>query len=153
MTSSDTAVLDTIRDAIGDAGANRAFGEPLSRDGVTVLPAAKVSGGGGGGGGSGEGNPQATEGKKVNAAGRGNGGGFGVTTRPVGAYVIKNGSVTWRPAVDATKVILGAQAVAIAALMTVRTIVWARSRRSSMAMSQRRALQAMRMLRAMRSHG
>jgi uncharacterized spore protein YtfJ len=136
MTNSETAVLDTIRDAIGDAGANRAFGEPVSRDGVTVLPAAKVSGGGGGGGG----NPKTGEGKRGENYGRGNGGGFGISTRPVGAFIIKDGSVRWRPAVDATKVILGAQAVAITALLTIRTIVWARSRRPAVTVEPKRGL-------------
>ena len=42
-------------------------------------------GGGGGGGGDNEDN---------------GGGGFGLGARPVGAYVIKNGEVTWKPAID-----------------------------------------------------
>jgi uncharacterized spore protein YtfJ len=132
MSSSEPTVLDSIRDAIGDAGANRAFGEPVIRDGVTVVPAAKVSGGGGGGGG--EGNPPARgEGKTSPATGRGMGGGFGVSTTPVGAFVIKNGAVRWRPAVDANKVILGGQIVAVTALLTIRAIVRARSRRKARA--------------------
>lgn len=132
MNDSDTAVLDTIRDAIEHAGANRAFGEPVSRDGVTVLPAAKISGGGGGG--SGEGNqPAHAEGKKAEGTGRGVGGGFGVSTKPVGAFVIKNGSVRWRAAVDANRVILGGQLVAVIALLTIRAIARARSRRAALA--------------------
>jgi uncharacterized spore protein YtfJ len=147
MNSSDTAVLDTIRDAMGNAGASLAFGEPVSREGVTVLPAAKVSGGGGGG--SGEGNSQPTgEGRRPNGSGRGNGGGLGISTRPVGAFVIKDGSVSWRPAVDATKVILGGQLVAVAALLTIRTIIRARSRRAATAMWPSR-----RMLRELRYRG
>jgi uncharacterized spore protein YtfJ len=132
MNSSDTAVLDTIRGAIGDAGGNRAFGEPVSRDGVTVLPAAKVSGGGGGGGG--EGSPSARgEGKGTEGTGRGMGGGFRVSTKPVGAFVIKDGSVRWRPAIDVNKVILGGQIVAVTALLTIRAIVRARNRRAALA--------------------
>ena len=146
MNSSDTAVLDTIRDAIGNAGANRVFGEPVSRDGVTVLPVAKVSGGGGGG--SGEGHPRARgEGRASEGAGRGYGGGFGISTKPVGAFIIKNGSVRWRPAIDRTKVILGGQVVAIMAMLTIRTIVRARIRRNAMAMATSR-----RMRRALWSH-
>jgi uncharacterized spore protein YtfJ len=129
MNTSDTAVLDSIRDAIGKAGASHAFGEPVSRDGVTVVPAAKVSGGGGGG--SGEGNQPGREGKPTDRSGRGVGGGFGVTSTPVGAFVIKDGTVRWRPAVDANKIILGAQIVAITALLTVRAVVRARSRRAA----------------------
>jgi hypothetical protein len=36
--------------------------------------------------------------------------------------------VTWRPAVDLNKVILGAQVVAVVALLTIRAIVKARSK-------------------------
>jgi uncharacterized spore protein YtfJ len=104
------------------------FGEPVSREGVTLVPVAKLNGGGGGG--SGEGPPAGqSEGRATQFTGRGNGGGFGLSARPVGAFVIKNGSVSWRPAFDLNKVILGGQLVALAALLTVRTIVRARSRR------------------------
>ncbi len=78
--------------------ARRVFAEPLERDGVTVIPAAAVRGGGGGGGGT------AAEGK-----GAGTGTGFGLTARPVGAFVIRAGKLGWRPAVDVNRVILGAQ--------------------------------------------
>jgi len=127
MNNSDTAVLEAIRDAVGNAGAGGVFGEPVSRNGVTLLPAAKLSGGGGGG--SGEGSPAAGgEGKQGEATGRGNGGGFGVSAKPVGAFVIKDDAVGWRPAIDLNKVILGGQLVAVAALLTIRAIVQARSR-------------------------
>lgn len=49
--------------------------------------------------------------------------------RPVGAFVIKDGDVSWLPAVDVTRIILGGQMVMIAALLTLRTIVRARARR------------------------
>jgi uncharacterized spore protein YtfJ len=71
----------------------RVFGEPYEKDGVTVIPAAAVSGGGGGGeDGGGEGS--------------GRGGGFGMSARPVGAFVIKGDEVTWVPAADTTKVLV-----------------------------------------------
>jgi uncharacterized spore protein YtfJ len=68
----------------------RVYGEPVERDGVTLIPAATVRGGAGGGGDS-QGN---------------GGGGFGVMARPIGAYVIRDGGVTWRPAVDLNRVLL-----------------------------------------------
>jgi uncharacterized spore protein YtfJ len=68
----------------------RVYGEPVEREGATLVPAAAVRGGAGGGGDS-EGN---------------GGGGFGVVARPVGAYVIRNGQVSWRPAVDLNRVLL-----------------------------------------------
>jgi uncharacterized spore protein YtfJ len=85
------SLLQGVRDAIT---ARTVYGEPVERDGVTVIPAATVRGGGGGGGDS-EGN---------------GGGGFGLHGRPVGAYVIKDGEVTWKPAVDPARVLMVALA-------------------------------------------
>ena len=53
--NSDTAVLETVRDVIDHAAAGKVFGAPVSQDGITVLPVAKVSGGGGGGSGAADG--------------------------------------------------------------------------------------------------
>jgi uncharacterized spore protein YtfJ len=97
------------------ASVKQVFGQPYEKDGVAVIPVAKVGGGGGGGGGEGD------EGK-----GWGGGGGFG--GQPVGAFVIRNGKVHWRPAVDVTAIVLRAQAVVIAALLTLRAIEKARAR-------------------------
>ena len=83
--------LAKARDAIT---VKRVYGEPYERNGVTVIPAAAV--GGGGGGGSGEG----AEGGQTGA-----GGGFGLSGRPVGAYVISGDSVRWEPAVDVTRIV------------------------------------------------
>jgi hypothetical protein len=57
------------------------------------------------------------------AQGRGSGGGFGLAARPVGAFVIKDGAVTWRPTIDVNKIVLGGQMVAVVALLTARTIL------------------------------
>jgi uncharacterized spore protein YtfJ len=105
-------VLAQARDAIT---VKRVFGEPYEKNGVTVIPAARVQGGAGGGGGEGP------EGQ-----GRGSGTGFGLSARPVGAYLIRGDEVAWRPAVDLTRIVLGGQIVAIVALLTIRTIVKAR---------------------------
>lgn len=100
----------------------RVYGEPIERNGVTVIPAATVRGGGGGGGGEGEG-PQAQR-------GRGWGGGFGVTASPAGAYVIRpDGTVKWRPAIDVNRTIVTGQLVAIVFLLTLRSVVKALARR------------------------
>jgi uncharacterized spore protein YtfJ len=99
--------LDSFITQMQDAmTARRVFAEPYEKDGVTVIPAAKVSGGGGGG------NGQDKEG------GGGEGGGFGLHARPAGAFVVKDGEVTWRPAVDANRIVLAAAAVAVVALLT-----------------------------------
>ncbi len=107
-------VMDRAREAMS---VKRVFGEPYEKDGVAVIPVARVRGGAGGGGGEGP------EGQ-----GGGSGTGFGMTARPVGAFVIKGGEVVWRPAVDVNRIVLGGQIVALVALLTLRSIVRARAR-------------------------
>jgi uncharacterized spore protein YtfJ len=89
----------------------RVFGEPYEREGVTIIPAAAIRGGGGGGGGE-------------DAHGnQGGGGGFGMSGRPVGAYVVRGGTVSWVPAVDQTRVIVLGQIAAILLLIMLRTVL------------------------------
>jgi uncharacterized spore protein YtfJ len=110
-----------VEQLLGRAGdtltVKRVFGEAVEKDGITVIPVAAVRGGGGGGGGS------STEGEG------GSGGGFGITARPVGAFVIKDGEVNWRPAYDATRVALVGELVAVVALLTLRSVAKSRARR------------------------
>ena len=106
-------VIAQARDAIT---VKRVYGEPYEKNGVTVIPAAKVQGGAGGGGGAG---PQ--------GQGEGSGSGFGMAARPIGAFLIRGDEITWRPAVDVNRIVLGGQIVAIAALLTIRAIVKARA--------------------------
>jgi len=110
-------VNDVITQARDTLTVKRVLGDPYEKNGVTVIPAARVQGGAGGGGGEGP------EGQ-----GKGSGSGFGVSARPVGAFLIEGDEVTWRPAVDLNKIILGAQVVAVVALLTIRAIVKARSK-------------------------
>jgi len=117
----DTGVLDTVRQAVEHATASRVFGAPVTQDGVTLLPVAKVQGGGGGGSG------QSGEGQADGSVG--NGGGFGVSARPMGVFVLKDGKVSWQPAVDINRIVLGGQLVAIAALLVARSIIRMRTRR------------------------
>lgn len=86
----------------------RVFGEPVERNGLTVIPAALVAGGGGGGGGH---DDKGQEGQ---------GGGFGVAARPAGVYVIRGDQVRWQPAVDANRVIVVLGTVVIAFLLSRR---------------------------------
>lgn len=109
-------VGDVITQARDTLTVKRVFGEPYEKNGVTVIPAAKVQGGAGGGDGEG---PE--------GMGRGSGSGFGLNARPVGAFLVRGGDVSWRPAVDLNKIVLGAQVVAIVALLTLRAIVKARA--------------------------
>lgn len=101
-------MLQGVRDAIT---VKRVYGEPIERDGTTIIPAARLRGGGGGGGDNAQ----------------NGGGGFGITARPVGAYVVRNGEVTWQPAVDVSRIAVGGQIVAAIALLVVFMLL--RSRR------------------------
>jgi uncharacterized spore protein YtfJ len=98
-------LLKEAREALS---VRQVYGEPIERDGVTVIPAATVIGGGGGGGGD-------------NSAGDGDGApnsafgtGFGGIMWPAGAFEIKDGRVAWRPAIDVTRILLMALTLAIA---------------------------------------
>jgi uncharacterized spore protein YtfJ len=93
-------LLQGARDAIT---VKRVYGDPVERDGVTVIPAAAVLGGGGGGG------------DDTNNGG----GGFWLAARPVGAYVIRGEEVEWKPA-GAQRLLLAAAALAGLALLTRR---------------------------------
>ncbi|MBU6424205.1 MAG: sporulation protein [Chloroflexi bacterium] len=96
----------------------RVYGEPIEKDGVTVIPAANVRGGGGGGSGEG---PQ--------GQGRGWGGGVAMSASPAGAFVIKDGAVTWRPAIDVNRTIVGGQIATIVFLLVVRSVAKAFAKR------------------------
>lgn len=110
-------VQDVLRQAREAVRADVVFGDPIDREGVTIVPAASVRGGGGGGRGEGP------EGE-----GTGDGGGLALMARPAGAFVLRDGEVTWLPAVDVGRIVLGGQIVAgIVGLALVRRL--ARRRR------------------------
>jgi len=77
------------------------YGEPVERDGVVVIPAAVVCGGGGGGADDSGAPPR-------------EGAGFGVLARPAGAFVLRNGTAEWVPAVDVTRLRLAAAVTVVA---------------------------------------
>jgi uncharacterized spore protein YtfJ len=117
MDSNTLDVGKTIEGAKDAITVRRVFGEPYEKNGVTVIPAARVQGGAGGGA------DEAPDGR-----GSGGGSGFGVNAKPLGAFVVKGDDVTWRPAVDVNRVILGSQVVAILALLVARSIVRSRAK-------------------------
>lgn len=113
-------LMAQTRDAIT---VKRVFGDPYERNGVTIIPAASVRGGLGAGGGHDAENQ--TE---------GSGGGIGIMAHPAGVFVVKDGDVSWRPALDVNRVILGGQVVAVVALLTFRSVLRRRARaRAAMA--------------------
>jgi len=110
--------VDKARDAIT---VKRVFGEPIERDGVTVIPAAYVGGGGGGGGGGGR--------QPDGNVGSGSGGGFGIRSRPAGALVIRDGDVRWEPALDPERRLAIYAALAALGIVVVRSLLPRRRRR------------------------
>ena len=107
-------LLSGARDAVS---VKRVYGDPYEKNGLTVIPAAVVRGGGGGGMGEHEGE------------GTGSGGGFGVNARPSGAWIIEGDTVTWKPAVDVNRIVLGGQMVALAAILVTGRILATHARR------------------------
>jgi uncharacterized spore protein YtfJ len=99
-----TEMLEGAREAMT---VKRVYGDPIEREGLTIVPAADVRGGGGGGG----------------DAQNNGGGGFGITARPVGVYVVKNGEVEWEPAVDVNRIALAGIVAGIVGLLVIRSVV------------------------------
>jgi hypothetical protein len=96
--------------------AGRVFGDPVEVGNATIIPVASVAGGGGGGQGTGE----------------QGGAGFGLRARPAGVFAIRDGRVTWHPALNLNLVIFGGQVVALAGIFALRGVVraWLRHRDS-----------------------
>jgi uncharacterized spore protein YtfJ len=105
----DGDVMNVIEQAKDVMTVRRVYGDPYEKNGVTMIPAARVQGGAGGGGGEGR------------------GGGFGMNAKPAGAFVINGDKVSWQPAIDATKIVIGMQLVVVAALLVVRAVVKSRA--------------------------
>ena len=101
-------ITSQARDALT---VKRVFGEPYEKDGLTIIPAARVQGAVGAGGGE---DPQ--------TQGKGSGGWLRHDRPPGRAFIIRNGELTWRPAIDATRIAIGGQVVAIVALLAARAI-------------------------------
>ena len=111
--------LDAVQDILT---VKRVFGDAYEIDGVTVIPVAVVRGGGGGGGG---------EGDAPDAQGTGSGAGlgFGVNVRPVGVFVVSDGTVAWSPSVDVMRIVLGGQLLALAGILVFGRVLTHHRRR------------------------
>jgi uncharacterized spore protein YtfJ len=93
----------------GKASVRAVFGDPIERDGLTIIPVARVRWGFGGGSGTGpvavgpgldgEG-PTAAEASDLSQIGSGSGGGGGVTADPVGYLEIGPDGATFKPIVS-----------------------------------------------------
>ncbi len=93
----------------------RVFGAPIEKDGVLVIPVANLRGIFGGG----EGAP--IEADPGRLSGWGGGGAWSAT--PAGTYVLKNGEISWVPAVDANRSVLLGCLTGIVSLLVLRSIV------------------------------
>ena len=119
MDASDVQEAVTrVRDAVS---VRRVFGEPYEKNGLTIIPAARIWGGGGGG----------LQGADGGAPG-GFGSGFGLMGRPSGAFVIRGDTVRWQPAVDPNVIVAVALFFGLFVLRAVRRrrrrAKWARMR-------------------------
>jgi uncharacterized spore protein YtfJ len=101
----------------------RVFGNPIEKNGVLVIPVASIGGGFGGGEGPAPAGDGSGEGSTEGAAGKQWGGGGMWSAKPTGVYVLRDGEVTWVPAVDQNRAILLGMLTGIVSLLILRSIV------------------------------
>jgi uncharacterized spore protein YtfJ len=112
-------VREVIKMAKDAMTVKRVYGDPLEKNGITVIPAAQVQGGGGGG-----------KGEAPGGKGGGSGSGFGINAKPAGVYVVKDDDVVWRPAVDVNKALSMVAVIVVAVMLGIRSIVKVRAKSS-----------------------
>lgn len=103
-------VQELLSKVTNDLTVKRVFGEPIEHDGTVLVPVARVRGGAGGGTSTAEAN-------------EGSGGGGGVDARPVGVFVVKEGVVSWQPAIDVTRVAIAGQVLAAVMFLVLRSVL------------------------------
>jgi uncharacterized spore protein YtfJ len=128
-------MLERLAEKVGArANVKTVFGDPVERDGVTVIPVAKAAWGFGGGGGTGpagagaggeatteESNGMETAAQGGAATASGVGGGGGMAIAPVGYILIRQGEAEFRPIRDAAAVVRLALVGGMAALLFAGT--------------------------------
>ena len=96
------SVEQVLGQLVSNASVNAVFGQPIERDGATIIPCSEIMVGLGMGSGTGpideRGNPM----------GGGGGGGGGSQGRPVAVVVMTKDGVRVEPVLDLTKVVLAA---------------------------------------------
>jgi len=102
-------ILEQIKELM--AGST-VFGEAYEKNGLTLIPAARVWASGGG----------------INGSAGNETGGAGAQARPAGAFVVTGGEAKWLPSIDANRIILGIQVVAIIAILSWRAVAKANAR-------------------------
>jgi uncharacterized spore protein YtfJ len=107
-------LLERIGQTVGQrAQVSTIFGEPVEREGVTVIPVAKARFGFGGGGGSGS---------SSGDEGSGGGGGGGVAVSPVGYIEVRDRGAEFKRISTATDVLALVAAASLAALAVKRLL-------------------------------
>jgi uncharacterized spore protein YtfJ len=110
MPELESNVMKTLADAIGStAGARLAYGDPVERAGVTVVPVARVRFGFGGGQKPGEQREQA-------------GGGGGAVVTPAGFLILRGDEVRFRPIRDPARMIGLVLAIGFVLRLAIRAL-------------------------------
>jgi uncharacterized spore protein YtfJ len=96
----------------GKASVSAVFGEPVDREGITIIPVARVAFGFGGGAGAGRGQSEIAQGA----------GGGGASATPVGYIEIKNGNAAFQPIRDPRLDAVAPLAMLVAGLAALRIV-------------------------------
>jgi uncharacterized spore protein YtfJ len=108
-------LLRRIGQMVGDnANVSTVFGEPVEREGITVIPVAKARFGFGGGGGGGA---------RESEEGSGGGGGGGAFVSPVGYIEVRDGSAQFKRISSPVDLVALVVAASLAALAVKRLLV------------------------------
>ena len=107
-------LLQRIGTTVGDrARVSAIFGEPVEREGITVIPVAKARFGFGGGGGAGS---------RQGEEGSGGGGGGGAMVSPVGYIEVHDGSARFKRISSRGEVVAAVAAASLAVLVLRRLL-------------------------------
>jgi uncharacterized spore protein YtfJ len=107
-------LLQRIGTTVGDrARVSAIFGEPVEREGITVIPVAKARFGFGGGGGAGS---------RQGEEGSGGGGGGGAMVTPVGYIEVRDGSPRFKRISSQSEVVAVLAAASLAVLVLRRLL-------------------------------
>jgi uncharacterized spore protein YtfJ len=107
-------LLERIGQTVGQrAQVSTIFGEPVQREGVTVIPVAKARFGFGGGGGSGS---------REGDEGSGGGGGGGVAVSPIGYIEVRDRSAEFKRISTPTDLLAFVTAASLAVLAVKRLL-------------------------------
>jgi uncharacterized spore protein YtfJ len=114
----------------GKASVRAVFGDPIERDGITVIPVAKVRFGFGGGAGRGpvavgpgiEGQDSGIAGENAAMSGAGTGGGGGATAEPIGYLEIGPDGASFQPITEARPSSLFLLASGFTAMLVIRSL-------------------------------